>query len=231
MRENYIVNNKNGDPPGIYNISYINNSVKHYSLKLNINKESDESYNVHVDYLDITLNGSFNYEQYESDIQFKINIFHQHKPCKIASVAVVDLDDTLINENCEILIENLNNYLIIMKRFFDYIIIWSHGNQSHVNYAFNSVLAPYKKYFSDIIARSSQFKSNNKGIGIILRFLNRKYDVCQLSHTMLVDDQSCNYNRDYDYFIHTPCNDRLYNKRMWTMLKEVTIDIYDSMSF
>lgn len=184
-----------------------------------MNEEQDNIFNVHVDYKVVKLAKNFNFENLKIDIESKLNSYFKYKPKKSPkSVVVIDLDDTLINKDFEIIIEPLDQYLNVLRQHFDYVVLWSHGCQQHVNHAFSTVMKPYFIYFNDIIAKSASSKIFNKGIGRLLYHLNKKFDVLELNNTLLIDDQLCNYNYDYDFFIHAPHNSDIHSTRMWELL-------------
>lgn len=225
--------NQNNDSNGLYFIEFLNNNVKSYSMKINItdkwDAKLDETNNIHVNYYHLDLTKKIDFDLVNNEILFNLLTFFD-KSCSQThkSVAIVDLDDTLIDKDGEIIIQNLNQYLHILRTMFDYVILWSHGSIGHVNHVFNKNLAPFKKSFSDVIARTSSFFCMNKGIGTVLRHLNQKFSICSLSHTLLIDDQSKNYKYDYDYFIHAPNIPVIHNERMWAMLKDLYHNLYHS---
>ncbi|QBB28652.1 38K protein [Homarus gammarus nudivirus] len=226
-----VTNNRTEDPPGIYNIHHIYNNIKNYSLLLTLKNNDQEDnmsvYNVHVDYMSLLLDDTVDYQNFETMLKFRINIFFKNKnPFEYRkSVAILDLDDTLINKDGEIIIKDLHKYLETIRSLFNIVILWSHGCQSHVNYTFSNTMKPYKNYFTDKLARKSTFQLHNKGIGAILKHLNLTYNVHELDKTLLIDDQQLNYNKDYDYFIHVPKYSEYFSNRMWTLLDEVNKDM------
>ena len=225
-----LTSNHLNDPDGVYTIEKISNSVKYYSLYLNINGPEDfEQSDVHVDYLNYKVDKYFKVKQLKDVIQYKLDIFFP-KNCPISrteakSVAVLDLDDTLINSTGEIIINNLHQYLERLRQHFTYIVLWSHGCQRHVNHIFQNNMAPYVQYFNLIITRNSVCQKSKKGIGYILKQLNLKFQTTSLSTTLLIDDQFCNYNSDYDYFIHTPHITKNFSCIMYTLLEKVISEI------
>ena len=231
--------NKTFDHPGIYYINKINNNIKCYSLKLNVNKdkcniEEDETFHVHVTYKHINLNKTFNFKNFKAELQMNLSLFFRTRKISVkqsSSVAVLDLDDTIIDEKGEIIIENLGEYLTILKSLFGYIMLWSHGCQEHVNHIFKNSLAPYKSYFNLIVARSSSFQTKNKGISLVLQYLNTKEGILELDSTILIDDQPFNYNNDYDYFLHVPNKNKCHSERMWKLLIEVKKEMSQKLKF
>ncbi|UVX94914.1 38K protein [Callinectes sapidus nudivirus] len=229
----FAENNKNEDSPGIYNINIVYNNIKNYSLMLNMNGESnyDETYNTHVDYLNYPISKNFNLSHFMNNLKFRINVFfNRNNITEInKSVAVIDLDDTLIDKEGDIIIKHLHKYLTNIKSIFDIIILWSHGCQNHVNHIFENSMAPYRSYFDIIIAKQSSNKTYNKGIGKVLKTLNVNYGICNLSTTLLIDDQSTNFNKDYDYFVHVPKYSKVFNKRMWRFLEMIIADFSNKL--
>lgn len=223
-----VKNNKNNDPPGLYCIDTLYKNIKFYSLKLNVNLSAEEhkldkTYNVHVDYIHVKLTKNYKIKNLETEMTLYIKMFFQHENELQPSLAVVDLDDTLINREGDILVTNLKQYLRMLNSLFDFVILWSHGCQNHVNFIFETVMAPYKPYFKEILARNSTFEIHNKGLGCMLKYMNIKHGICELNYTLLIDDQSENYNRDYDFFIHAPTvtTQEKHSERMWILLNEL----------
>ncbi len=226
-----LTTNKDSDAPGTYIIKKINNNIKNYSMKLTVTtnayqemeKTADpapKKHNVHVDYKVVVLNKKFNAENFKMDVHAKIAKFFKPKRYENQSVVVLDLDDTLIDAEGEIIINDLMKFLNLLHRYFNFVILWSHGCQQHVNYIFNTTMKKYQLYFDDVIAKVSTSDLYNKGIGKLLSHLNTKFNVVELGRTLLIDDQLCNYNFDYDYFIHAPSKSEKHSERMWEMLNE-----------
>ncbi|UOT91810.1 38K protein [Aratus pisonii nudivirus] len=224
------------DPSGIYYIEVINNNIKYYSVKLNLNNDDDDinchRKNVHVDYININLDNNYNKNNLNNEIYNNLQIFYKNnKTCKKSSVAVIDLDETIIDSECNIKLDNLHVYLTILNKVFDKVILWSHGCNSHVNHCFSTNLLEYKPYFCSILSKSSKSECKNKGIGFILKHLNLNYDICELKSTILIDDQKTNYNKDYDFFIHAPSSKKYFNERMWKMLIQVKNLAFKNIKF
>ncbi len=222
------VNNAENDLPGIYNIDEINNNIRCYSVQFVINdlEFSVKDENVNINFKHIFMSKNFNFNSFEMEIKFYLNAFFNKPdryPLKKASVLVIDLDDTIINRNGDLIIENFYEYLKIIKRTFTYVVLWSHGCQQHVNHIFQTTLKDYNKSFDMIIAKNSSVQLNNKGIGYLLKVLNEKFNVEELTVSILVDDQKLNYNNDYDYFLHVPkgLTYEAYNKEMWSYLYKI----------
>jgi len=121
---------------------------------------------------------------------------------KVYSVIVWDLDDTLVDYN----LDNISSTHILeyMRKLFDFQVLWSHGLQHHVKVGLE--INNWDDQFDLVLTRSSsnQCTSPNKGLGKVLRELNRKHNVKQLYFSVLVDDTESNFVNDYDYFVHIP---------------------------
>nr|WOZ57636.1 38K protein [Menippe mercenaria nudivirus] len=209
------------------------NTPSNRGVKKNNAYDRDVASNVHVDYRLISLCSKFNVANLKRDIEAQLNTFFNHpkKAFDKASVVVFDLDDTLIDCDYDIIIDDLNRFLLQCQRLFDLVVLWSHGCPKHVNHAFSTSMAEYRLYFTDVFAKTSSFVTNNKGCGKLLAMLNRKYGVQCLKETMLVDDQLCNYNNDYDLFMHAPSTSKKHSSRMWEMLNEVSLEIAGTHTF
>lgn len=120
-------------------------------------------------------------------------------------VTVFDLDDTIINRAIDFISPYTVDLLNIMKGRSDFMVLWSHGSELHVNKAV--VKLNLIKYFDTIISRSdydcvtTQF---NKGLGFIKYTLNKLYKVCSIDQAILIDDKSANFMNDYSTFIEVP---------------------------
>lgn len=228
--------NRPNDAPGIYTIDYVNANIKTYSMNLTVKtrvcssetgeqmEDEDESWqNTHVDYKTVVLCNNYNYDWLKADIEARLRCFFRNSKFGTLkkSIAVLDLDDTLIDEKYDLIIDNLDQYLMQLKKVYDYIVLWSYGCQQHVNVATSTTLRPYLKFFDCVIARGMSKTTHKKGIGKLLAHLNAKLGVIELGHTLLVDDQKCNYNWDYDYFLHAPSHSKHHSSRMWTLLFEM----------
>ncbi|AII15847.1 38K protein [Penaeus monodon nudivirus] len=215
--------NSDDDAPGLYFIKEINNNIRYYSILLNVNdfKCQTQNYNIHVDFKYISIDKNFNEESFINDVDFYINSFYgKKKKLTKKSIVVIDLDDTIINRDGDIIIENFKEYFNIIKRTFDLVVLWSHGCQRHVNHILENALSAYRYEFDMIIVRNSALQVSNKGIGFMLKQANVRFNVEEFTQSLLIDDQSCNYLYDYDYFIHVPkgLSYNRYNKQMWKML-------------
>lgn len=172
--------------------------------------------NIHVDYIRSTFDD--NYKDLVANIIKKQEIFHGNKD-KRASVCVFDLDDTLIDFEGNLKSSNIRDVIEYTGDIFDYVVLWTHGSTGHANryierYGFKFDLVISRNDLAPIIC--------NKGIGLVLRELNRARDpstglncnVTEFTFTCLVDDLKKNYCKDYTYFIKpnpTWFGDKLYS--------------------
>lgn len=139
----------------------------------------------------------------------------------IESVIVFDLDDTLICDDGRSTVKNLRETLIQFKRQFKRLVLWSHGTSTHVNYHIH-----YHK-ISDLFdlimsRRNSNMTDHNKGMGAVLRELNRKFSTTKISFSCLVDDQSFNFDKDYTFFAKIDQNSKDNTDRFRDVLLKVS---------
>lgn len=206
-------NSTTGDSTKTINfIKNINPKIHIYSHRVGIGCdtvlfEQEKQLNVHVDYTNIKNPSSQNDL---IQIVVKSNIFLGNiKPFDYEkSVIVFDLDDTLISKNGEILFCNMPKIINGLRQVFDLIVLWSHGNSSHVNSALLLTLKDVKFDSVIVLDKNSKFESDvyahNKGVGKLFRVINQEHGVGKLKLTALVDDQSGNFIGDYDLFSHVP---------------------------
>ena len=120
------------------------------------------------------------------------------------SLIVFDLDDTLIDEQYNLLSPKMTKILEITKNIFDYVLLWSHGDACHVRHS----LVTNKLHintFDMIITRGTLQKDwYNKGLGYVLKEANRTLKIGSLSFSVLADDLLSNWIGDYDCFVLIP---------------------------
>lgn len=116
-------------------------------------------------------------------------------PKRRTSVIVFDMDDTLIDETTKPFYKDIFVELNEYRDYFQYIVLWTHGTTSYLS----EIELGFK--FDLYISRSGE-ETENKGLGGVLRELNRAYGVSSLDFCVLVDDGSFNFTDDYDLFVH-----------------------------
>ena len=133
---------------------------------------------------------------------------------KVASVAVVDLDDTIINKDYKVIIDL--KYFTNLKKYFDYVILWSYGDDNHVQYAIHHCNL---NFFNYVLSKRKHETTYNKSLNQILLFLNKMKGVVKFSKTLLIDDQETNYNNDYDIFFNVPTDITQYQTEFDNLYK------------
>lgn len=185
-------------------IQKIGSLIKNYSLRLfvdesNENIEAEKQRNLHVDYDTATL---MDYSSLASAIHRKtIFVSRINKPNLPVSVIVFDLDETLIDTNGQLLTTTTKKQLKRMRAIFDYVVLWSHGCNRHVDNILLTVMGDFRKIFDLTISRCIGDPVSNKGMGLVFRRLNEMYGISEISFCVLVDDQAQNYVGDYDCFL------------------------------
>lgn len=157
----------------------------------------------HVDYLDAT---NMINKNIISQVRELRNIFYKDNTAyKQATVAVFDLDDTIINRHDELVDNYIIRYINNIKNLFKYVVLWSHGIDEHVNKFTSALEHEYGIVFDFSIKRDKYFTGQiNKGAGLVLKLLNNKYGVTELTASILIDDLKTNYTRDYLFYVQVP---------------------------
>jgi hypothetical protein len=150
---------------------------------------------------------TYYYEKMPSQQQFLMDLYkvtsvYSPLPNPIArSVAVFDLDDTIISPELELFYDNILIDLELFREIFDYIVLWTHGTANYLQSRMRSI--DFK--FDLLMARKDDIDlppALNKGLAAVLRELNNKYNVQCIKYSLLVDDKLSNYNQDYDCMLH-----------------------------
>lgn len=177
------------------NLTKFNLTVRHYHLrlfkdvdKMTLRQRLDILYdNIKIDF--------FNF--------FKLEKMQLYVPIQNAcpAVAVIDLDDTITDENkpTKLLNGDLTLQLLrICRKLFDRIVLWSFGRTSHVV----STLEYHglNGFFDSIISFSQntvEKKYPCKGFGYVKALLNERFDIHSVHYAVLFDDRWEN-NVGYD---------------------------------
>lgn len=131
------------------------------------------------------------------------------------TVIVWDLDRTIITDQDAWICSDITSSIAYMSSFFDYKILWSHGNEAHVQHWVRRLRAE-SVTFDYIIWRKGD-ETRNKGAGLILSVLNKAYHVGSLRWAILVDDLAVeNASRQYDRLL---CVDHKQPDRFYSMLR------------
>ncbi|CAD6235213.1 GSCOCT00014130001.2-RA-CDS [Cotesia congregata] len=141
-----------------------------------------------------------------------------------ASVVVLDLDDTLIDDSIRSRSRQLIDQLNEFKRIFNYVVLWSHGTSEHVRDSLRTVKIP-ENFFDVTITRPTlQSCGSNKGIGIVMAELYTRYQVRELTFSCIVDDLPSNFTDDYMLYVNVPGKSKVEDLTQfytWA-LKEIT---------
>ena len=149
------------------------------------------------------------YNDYDVDtimfnILFRMNKFSDNIIIREKSVFVVDLDQTLIGRNYELLfhIKDIADIFKKIKAKFDYIVLWTRGCRKHLQ----NFLRKYGDYlhFDYTITIDETPSINFKPISLLLKRLNKERGIENFTRSCLMDDQISNFNYDYKYFIQMP---------------------------
>lgn len=196
-----------------------NISAKIFSVLMVIGESHDNLYN------DVKSSNSF-YGVIKFKTKPSINVFINELTSNVpvykmietsersnVNVAVFDMDDTIITPEYELFYKNILNEIDCYREYFQYIVLWTHGTEDYlykrmmdINYNFDLLIAR-KREIDDA-------PKENKGLAVILRELNKKFQVQSLGYTLLVDDRMTNYKNDYDSFLFI---DRLPTKNFYLL--------------
>lgn len=147
----------------------------------------------------------------ENALASKANFF-RGKQEKAVSVAVFDLDETIIDRSDTLVSNTIVDFYKGIRKDFHYVILWSHGNKRHVDRVSSTLDSEFGITFDCIIHRGcvedvvdKQNDVNiNKGAGKVLQILNKKFKVTSLYMSVLIDDLPSNFTNDYLFYIKIP---------------------------
>lgn len=111
------------------------------------------------------------------------------------NVIVFDMDDTLIDKSTIPFYKKIFDDLKLYKELFQYVVLWTHGTTPYLS----EVKLDFQ--FDLYLSRNGE-ESENKGLGAVLRELNKSHRVTKLDFCVLVDDGTFNFEGDYDLFLH-----------------------------
>lgn len=138
----------------------------------------------------------------ESLVMLKHSFYNKTVQIRDKTVIVIDLDDTLIDKTNKFLLTDPNKFFKELYRRFDYVVMWSHGNEEHV--FFNLYTHNIHEKFDEILYLTADESARPKGFGRILRLLNEKYNVICTKYTFIIDNDTRNHLTDYKYIIKPP---------------------------
>lgn len=113
------------------------------------------------------------------------------------SVAVFDLDKTLITDQCEKIPES-EKLLSYAKQTYDLVILWSHGSALHVDEQIEKLSIGSTRGYDifDLVIKASEYKSPKN-----LLSLYNYVPYTKFTRSVLVDDLAANWTPEYDKFI------------------------------
>lgn len=190
------------------NINY-NKNIRHYSILINLNNHTIDTFNklkhFHIDAID-HLDYSKCYMLYQKFNKTNISNIFIPQP---ASFVTFDLDDTIVDKNNQLMLKI--KQLEIIKKFFNYCILWSHGTPSHVD----SLLTTHKlhHYFDLIIYRDqlTEQPDDAKYMTYVFKALNKKYNITNITVSCLIDDLHDNCALDYSLYFWVPKTEGKYS--------------------
>lgn len=189
-------------------IEKINPLIKYYSHRIFINGdgEDEKKLNIHVDYSNFFIDKKTQISNINDVILKKLHTFSSNLNIfkNKSSVLVMDLDNTIIDRDSNLLFDEIGEVLRKLTNHFDYFVLWSHGCSRHVNNCISTVLKETSLKFDLIISKMSHMEPYNKGFGYVFKLLNSKFGICNVSYCALIDDQASNYIGDYDHFLQVP---------------------------
>lgn len=128
------------------------------------------------------------------------------------SVAVFDLDKTLITDECEKISES-ERLLAYAKRDYDYLVLWSHGSALHVDEQLEKMRvgnAAGADIF-DLVIKSADAKSPKN-----LLYLYNHFPYVKFTKSLLVDDLVANWTPEYDRFL-IPYNNTTLHQALYIL--------------
>lgn len=139
------------------------------------------------------------------------------------TVAVFDLDDTIISPELVLFYDSILLDLSRFREIFDYLVLWTHGTEDYLAQRMRKI--DFK--FDILMSRRRDIDiapDNNKGVGAVLRELNKEFGVQSIKYALLVDDKIQNYNNDYEcmLLIDNVPNNGFY-KKAYEHIKDMLI--------
>lgn len=128
------------------------------------------------------------------------------------SIAVFDLDKTLISDEC-VKIQESERLLTYAKREYDYVVLWSHGSALHVD----EQLAEFRVGNAngvdvfDLVIHTADTKSPKN-----LLYLYNHFPYVKFTKSILVDDLVANWTPEYDKFL-IPYNNTTLHQALYIL--------------
>lgn len=138
-------------------------------------------------------------------IEFAIKWSLEHTTTKDRSIAVVDLDDTLIDEK-DRLLKCAKKLLTTIRQRYDIVVLYSHGNDDHVDYWLNRLKVPL-----DLVLCNN--KTSRRCQKNLLQLYNH-FPGVRFTKAILVDDSLFNWTPEYSRMLipHGLCLTNLDNE-------------------
>lgn len=171
-----------GSDDGLRQIeSRLNNFIDYYSM--------DYDYDIN----DLLLDSSRLYTKFFCNIKEKSPV----------NVAVFDFDDTLVTPDLKTFYKTIWCDLEYYRDIFHYVVLWTHGTEDYISKYLNDmhqITGVFK--FDLIIARKRTVDfTENKGLSVVLKYLNREFGIERINFACLLDDKVSNFVGDYDVFV------------------------------
>ena len=128
------------------------------------------------------------------------------------SIAVFDLDKTLITDECE-KIPECERLLEYAKSEYDYVVLWSHGSALHVDEQLTKLRvgnASGADIF-DLVIKAADAKSPKN-----LLYLYNHFPYVKFTRSLLVDDLVANWTPEYDKFL-VPYNNTTLHQALFIL--------------
>lgn len=128
------------------------------------------------------------------------------------SIAVFDLDKTLITDEC-VKIPESEKLLTYAKHEYDYLVLWSHGSALHVDEQLANFHVGNTTGIDifDLVIKSADAKSPKN-----LLYLYNHFPYIKFTKTVLIDDLVANWTPEYDKFI-IPYNNTNLHQALYIM--------------
>lgn len=110
------------------------------------------------------------------------------------SVAVLDLDQTLITDSGDNFLNNYEHVLASARQNYDRVVLWSHGDPLHVD----TYVSRMSFEFDLVLSRDKNNEPNCKNL---LHLYNYFEPGVRIKYATLVDDTPSNWSPEYDSMI------------------------------
>lgn len=190
---------RNYDPTFAYKCPWVEPPGKSLSVGIHLTTsfQHTESYNP----INVSLN-RYDFTKLKAELIIKMKNFNRN-PLHVPRLAVFDLDETLIDDQYNVL-PGVYQFLKFIRKNVDLMVMWTHGNYAHGSCAIKALSDNAK--FDLVITSQIDARNNVKYLGKVLDELNKNFGCTSIGFSMLFDDKFDNYDFSYNIYSMVPLN-------------------------